>query len=164
MKYIFLDIDGVLNNNKTVVLTPEGHTGISDNLAKRLGKIISQTGAKPVLTSSWRYKSGIEDTLYMRRRLRRYNAIPVGEITESNCCRSLRGASIKLFLETHPHDEIVILDDYLFDFYEEGLLPYLILTNPETGLTMEDVENAVKILNGENLSELQQKIIEKYYL
>lgn len=164
MKYIFLDIDGVLNNNKTVVLSPEGYTGISDNLAKRLGKIISRTGAKPVLISSWRYKSGIEDILYMRRRLKRYNAIPVGEIKEPNKCRLLRGAGIKLFLETHQHDEFVILDDYLFDFYEEELLPYLILTNPETGLTMEDVENAVKILNGEKLPELQQKIIEKYCL
>ena len=52
-KYIFLDIDGVLNCNNT---TDDcfGMTGIEDRLVEKLSTIVNATGAGIVLTSTWR--------------------------------------------------------------------------------------------------------------
>jgi HAD domain in Swiss Army Knife RNA repair proteins len=54
MKIIFLDIDGVLNCRKTP--NPRKLPYIVDRkLLKRLVRLIERTGAKVVLTSTWRY-------------------------------------------------------------------------------------------------------------
>jgi predicted mannosyl-3-phosphoglycerate phosphatase (HAD superfamily) len=50
MKIIFLDIDGVLNNYNTL---GEGLNWES-NAVKILKRIIKETGAKVVLSSTWR--------------------------------------------------------------------------------------------------------------
>ena len=147
MKYIFLDIDGVLNNSKTVTRSPDGYVGISDNLCKRLEKIIKTTNAKVVLTSSWKDCSSPQDLVYMRKRLKRHLALPVGQTSEKN--PELRGTGIREYLKNHPCDEYVILDDYSFNFDEEGLREHVVLTNEEKGLTNDDVERAIKILNGD---------------
>jgi hypothetical protein len=67
MKIIFLDIDGVLNNQvmhetgEEMVGTVGGR--LSKKCIERLNKIIADTGAKVVISSSWRSDVGIEDTL-----------------------------------------------------------------------------------------------------
>jgi hypothetical protein len=53
MKVIFLDIDGVLNCSKTP--NPRKLPYVVDKkLVARLNKLLDRTGAKIVLTSSWR--------------------------------------------------------------------------------------------------------------
>ena len=54
MKVIFCDVDGVLNNESTSELTPNGYRGVSDKLIRNLRKIVDETGAKIVLSSDWR--------------------------------------------------------------------------------------------------------------
>ena len=61
MKVLFLDIDGVLNNDKTFeevhdyyVKTGYHKVEIGLDMVERLFKIIEATGAKIVLSSSWR--------------------------------------------------------------------------------------------------------------
>lgn len=145
IKYIFLDIDGVLNNDRTVTRSPDGFVGISDNLCKRLEKIIKTTNAKIVLTSSWKDCSSPQDLVYMRKRLKRHLALPVGQTSEKK--PGLRGTGIREYLENHPCDGYVILDDFDFNYQAENLLDHLVLTNPSNGLTNKDVENAINILN-----------------
>ena len=58
MKVIFLDIDGVLNNEYSKTRAPSGVIGIDGDKVKRLRKIVESTGAKLVLTSSWKTGSG----------------------------------------------------------------------------------------------------------
>lgn len=54
MKIIFLDIDGVLNCEKTP--NPRKLRYIVDpKLLKRFERLIERTGAKVVLSSTWRY-------------------------------------------------------------------------------------------------------------
>lgn len=144
MKLIFLDIDGVLNNERTNSRTPDGYVGISDSLTKRLGKIIETTHAKVVLTSDWKDYSSARDTAYMRKKLARFNALPIGKTKDE---WQKRGAGINAYLKNCKYESFVILDDNEFDFQEENLLQYTILTNPTVGLTNEDVNNAIKILN-----------------
>ena len=47
-KVIFLDVDGVLNTNKDGSI-------IEEKFVERLAKIVHATGAKIILSSSWRY-------------------------------------------------------------------------------------------------------------
>ena len=54
MKLIFLDIDGVLNYEGYGRLTRSGTRFVDPVLIKRLKKIIDCTGAKVVLSSTWR--------------------------------------------------------------------------------------------------------------
>ena len=153
--YIFLDIDGVLNNRRTNSRTPEGYVGISDHLTKRLRRIIQTTGAEVVLTSTWKTAAEGADLLYMNRKLRRFGAMPVSRTFEPDSDLSRRGAGIKEFLKENPCDGYVILDDFNFDFAEEKLMEHLVLTDPADGLTEEDADRAIRILKGE-LAQVDQ--------
>src|SRR4051794_10641019 len=54
MKVVFLDIDGVLNSDATP--NPRGFPFIVDKkLLARLQRLLQRSGAKAVLTSSWRH-------------------------------------------------------------------------------------------------------------
>ena len=57
-KYIFLDIDGVLNSEEMLNHKPfpkcRGIMGIEKSKVKRLKQIVEATGAEIVLTSSWK--------------------------------------------------------------------------------------------------------------
>ena len=54
MKFIFLDVDGVLNNIHTERCNPSGFTGISRKLVKNLASVIRATEAIIILTSDWK--------------------------------------------------------------------------------------------------------------
>jgi len=66
MKIIFLDIDGVLNSELTNYSKeypdgPKGSSFIDENLVTILNNIIEKTGAKIVLSSSWRKSRTVEE-------------------------------------------------------------------------------------------------------
>ena len=54
MFYIFLDIDGVLNDNNTKELTPNGYIGIDSKKIEILAKIVNHYKAQIILTSDWK--------------------------------------------------------------------------------------------------------------
>ena len=54
MFYIFLDIDGVLNDNNTKELTPNGYIGIDSKKVEILAKIVNHYKAQIILTSDWK--------------------------------------------------------------------------------------------------------------
>ena len=62
-----------------------------------------------------------------------------------------RGMGIKAYLIQHPEitDWIVLDDEIFYDFYERGIIPHLIKTNPVYGLTDVDAAEAIQILNKE---------------
>lgn len=49
-KIIFLDIDGVLNSDRTLY----EHVSLEDDLILNLKELVDKTGAKIILSSSWR--------------------------------------------------------------------------------------------------------------
>lgn len=129
MKYIFLDIDGVLNSNN-------GKAVIEDKPLKLLNKIIEQTNAVIILISSWKIAWRNKNLLgkYLDTKIAIYD-----DTQRFECARNYdRIAGIKAFLEKYPCESYVVLDDCVRD------IPFFIRCNP---LTEKQVQEAIKILN-----------------
>lgn len=54
MKVIFFDVDGVLNFNDSDAVAPSGAKGVAESKVKDLKKMVQETGARLILTGSWR--------------------------------------------------------------------------------------------------------------
>lgn len=147
MKIIFLDVDGVLNNWKTKELTPDKYIGIDDNLVEMLSKIVKLTGAQIVLTSDWKDDWNLQkpDGVYLDNKLKKYNLEIITRTFESLASR--RGEGIRAYLERNKVDKYVIIDDTEFMDFTDELEERFVNTDPALGLTLEDVQKAVKILN-----------------
>ncbi len=104
-RFIFLDIDGVIATPKTV---EHGKWTLTPEKQDLLGMIIEKTGAKIVLSSSWR-KHTIEDTIeHMKEHGFRFCDEIVGvtirayHYIEKGVHLSIpRGVEIKQWLDTH---------------------------------------------------------------
>ena len=152
MKILFLDVDGVLNNNQTRTVTFDGWCFVDDYLVKHLKQIIDATSAKIVLSSTWRDGWNREDESknepffnQLRDKLKEYgmeiwDALPMP-------MRPSRGTAINEWFELHKDLDIesfVILDDW----YDMGIYrDHLIQINGNIGLTDEDVREAISFLS-----------------
>ena len=165
MKVIFLDVDGVLNTQFSESRCC-GFIGIDDSKVKLLKEIVDATGAKIILSSSWRYgwerdeESCDQLAIYMNKKLANRQLHILDKTKEymksddKNVKYCDRGSEIKEWLSRHPNiDKWVVLDDDIFDDYErEGIMPHLVKTSfydDLGGLQRWSVDNAIKILNGE---------------
>jgi hypothetical protein len=158
MKVIFLDIDGVLNGfaEYTAPAVPchewnpsvMQRCGIAlemhwDNV-KRVNRLIEQTGAKVVLTTSWRKG----DDLWWESLLQTFdhagflrNTI----IDKTPSLASSRGDEIQAWLKDHPEvTNFVILDD-INEMH--NLLDNFVHTNYQLGVQDTDIAKAKEILN-----------------
>jgi hypothetical protein len=134
MKIIFLDIDGVLNCQKTTERF-HGFVSIDPKLVKRLNRILKETDAKIVLSSTWRL---FEDN----KEILEKTGIKYIDVTPS--FHGLRGEEINDWLSKHPEvDRYVILDD------DSDMLPNQILfqTTWNDGLTLKIMHEVIKYLN-----------------
>jgi len=162
MKVVFLDVDGVLNSEDDLMVFREknGITGcimyaeVEDRPLKLLKEIIDRTGAKIVVSSSWRIgceRSGREsifgDKLYKRleKRLRDYG-LEIYDITPSLSGDIQRGDEIREWLSKNPVDNFIILDDDS-DMREYTDTDLFIHTTYKHGLTEELKDRAIEILN-----------------
>lgn len=132
-KTVFLDIDGVLAPGATGAIDPV--------LLRRFLGLLEDTGAKAVISSSWREPT-LRETL---RRLPRDLRLHVTGQTDALEGQP-RGKEICLHLVEHPCDRYVILDDE-----PDGIYSFMrdkaVFTDPYKGLTEEDVRLAKRILN-----------------
>ena len=165
-KIIFLDIDGVLNSGRWFAKIggepdADGY-GISfDPVAVDcLGRIISETGAEIVISSSWKWL-GL-DTMRNMWKDRNLPGKIIG-ITPNSVSDELlidadidsmelfhiRGEEIKEWLKKHGKRvcNYVIIDD--MDNMLPGQQSHFVQTNPEMGITEDDAEKAIAILNKE---------------
>ena len=150
MFYIFLDVDGVLNNDETQDRVANDYFGISpelvDNLKELYDILVERYGeVKIILSSTWKhrwYKTKKERQDEFANRLDEALAVVglevSGKIGESYFIDS--GALIREYIEADPCDDFVILDDRMFDFVEEGLMDHLIHTNESHGLRQSDID------------------------
>lgn len=157
MKVIFLDIDGVLNFKDCNAIF-DGYYFVSDEKLKLLKEIIDCTGAKIVLSSSWKNGWMQEDMGISSEESKRFIALEekMNEFRISlfsktpNTNSGYRGDEIKLWLESWDGEkvtEFVIIDD-MDDM--KPFLDKLVRTSfLKGGLQHEHVEKAIKILNGE---------------
>ena len=150
MFYIFLDVDGVLNNDETQDRVANDYFGISpelvDNLKELYDKLVERYGeVKIILSSTWKHrwsKTKKERQDEFANRLDEALAA-VGLEVSSKIGESFfvdRGALIKEYIDECPCDDFVILDDCIFDFMEEELMDYLIHTDEAYGLRQSDID------------------------
>lgn len=145
-RVIFLDIDGVLNCNKTTRKTMSGYTFIGNRQLKNLRHIINMTQAKVVLSSDWRYDRDDPkcnaDYLELEAELMRYGIQLYGFTPELPSAH--RGAEIAQWLAEHPEvSSFVILDDRT-DI--EPNKDHWVQTVMSCGLGTTEADEAVKIL------------------
>ena len=145
-KYIFLDVDGVLNCNTTEATAPSGCIGISDKFVKRLKEMVEATGARIVLSSDWRLDKESADYKYLTQKLKYKGGIQIYSHTpDLNWQR--RGLEIRDWLVNHKVANYVILDDVCFADFNRELLDHFVQTDDWKGLTDEDIQKAIEILN-----------------
>lgn len=166
MNYIFLDIDGVMNNQedwlnkaKNNLEEFKGHRMFCDKAWELLSNVCSMTNARIVLSSSWRVgltttKDGFisrysDDHLSgkLLAYFKKYNIELVG-LTPSYYDH--RGTQIATYVENYlkSTDNWVVLDDEDSDMY--GIpKEKIIKTEFETGLLQEHCERIVSYFKGE---------------
>ena len=159
MKIIFLDVDGVLNNENTKASAPSGCMGVEDKLISKLVKIVTETDAKIVLTSDWKigwesfdiYCS--EDAKYLNRKLKKYGLKISAKTYDDHVYDRFfedRGKGIHKFLEKVQNVEsYVVIDDHTFTDFDDEIMAHLVLTDYKTGLTDEDAVKVISVLNRE---------------
>ena len=151
-KIIFLDFDGVLNTEYYQGLLQfqgkqwqDQYGAFFDPRAVRqLKRVIDTTGADIVVESSWKYL-GLE----AMQVLWRVRNLPgrVIDITPSLTGNASKGEEIASWLSEYatPDARYVIIDaEYVV---LDSQIPYLIWTNPYEGLTEEQADRAMLILN-----------------
>ena len=152
MKVIFLDIDGVLNT-ESYRENPEVdyfENPISEVHMHLLKYLVKQTGAKIVLSSTWReyWECGTTqfDSFgdYINRLFGKYGL----EIFDKTPELRDRDDEITEWLNKHQDniENYVIIDDFDFDWSESNG-NHLVKTSDELGIDEASVEKAIKILN-----------------
>jgi hypothetical protein len=148
MKILFLDIDGVLNTpaylhgGKTPV-TGMTAQAIDPALVARVNQILAATGARVVISSTWRRYLMAEQLIWMLVS-RGFEGLIVGGTP--HLPRAERGAEIDAWLRANPGvTQFCILDDR-GDMHPH--MSNLVQTNEELGVTDDDVFVAIALLGG----------------
>lgn len=155
IKIIFVDVDGVFNSETyyrkraedgDVRLYPLSE--FDPEAVKQYMRIIQKTGAKTVISSSWRHTDGLRSILKNVG----FRGSPLDfEITPY--LGTIRGLEIKKYMEDyldkHPDEEIesyCIIDDDIDMLYEQK--DNFVRTDAfYGGLTKEKADRVIKILN-----------------
>ena len=163
-KVIFLDIDGVLNTgwwySQMDGNTPKDKYGYAfdPRSVANLKKIVDETGAEIVISSSWKSfgLSELEDMWQERGLPGKLIGITPNSVTDEMLLNadldhmeifSIRGMEIKEWLDKHGKkvSHYVIIDD--MDNFLPEQKSHFVQTDPEVGITEEDANMAIKILN-----------------
>lgn len=155
-KVIFLDVDGVLNDKNTKSRC-QGYIGIDSKKVKLLAKLVNETGATIILSSSWKHYWNKNPEycdrfgIYLNKKLQQENLIIADKTYDKKKWR--RGEGIKKFIEQHDIKNFIVLDDEIYDFYEyESIYKNWIETDYDKGgITEEQIELAIRKLNGEDI-------------
>lgn len=154
---IFLDIDGVLvtwgSLERTAFKSPPSgiHAEPHKPCVEELNRIIRETGAKIVLSSTWRFTFdcalAVNKFLFPRMGVigECIGVTPRGAVNPGGVIElsTPRGREIAAWLKENPTDKFVILDD---DSDMEHLMAHLVFTSMREGLTREHADEAIKRL------------------
>lgn len=163
LRVFFLDFDGVLNSGSWWNTRPHGHLAFDPSLVDLLNKLVTETDARIVFSTSWRHGRTVENLSGM---LEGYGCYVMTQYGTDRCIgktpdqalsrepwdgysvrtASSRGREIQAWLDENPVESFVILDD---DDDMEHLKSFHVMTDPEVGLTLDDVARATKILLGQ---------------
>lgn len=160
MKIIFLDFDGVLNSidwcekNAGVI----GFSEINPDKVKLLKEIVDRTGAKLVLSSTWRHllgKNSSEADAMYQYLIDQLGEYELGIYDHTPYIHGCRPREINAWLESHTKIDdarfVSLDDDFVKSEYDEyGIGECLVSTSfweKDGGIRREHVEIAVELLN-----------------
>jgi hypothetical protein len=159
MKIIFLDFDGVLNSSRSAAalggygsLYRANINGLSKDTLKLdpisvilLRRIVETTGAKIVISSSWRIGTKIEDF---------HDVFDVYDwntreiiIDKTKVSGKIRGDEVELWLIDHIHlgiEKFAIIDDE--SDFKPAQKPFLVQTQSSLGLSHISYNKCLEIL------------------
>ena len=150
MRVIFLDIDGVLNSRKYDAVRRPTDGNIDTTRLALLRQLVERTGARVVLSSSWRKHfdseaKAMDETGRELKSLFSQSGIPLYGITPESAGH--RAEEIAAWCNAHPEvTKFVILDDIKFGW---GTLdPFVVKTDYRIGRGLEQIhiEKAAEIL------------------
>lgn len=148
---IFLDFDGVLNTERHQArLAVEGEVAndkwgslFDPSAVANLQKILEETEANIVITSSWRFikSPGNLRKMWIDRSLpgKIFGFLP------SDSLNLTRGAEIEDWLRDHKCRNYVIIDDV--DEFTSKQHDRVVEVSPVVGITESDARKAIQILN-----------------
>ena len=152
LKIIFLDFDGVIS-------THEKGIKLDTEKVALLEEILSATGAKIVVTSSWRVgtrnKDEFVNKLFNFHRSKDYISkcpLFVNSIYDvTDTMGNDRGEEIQRWIDKHENeiDQYIILDDE--NEYSDEQLFNFVQTDEYEGLTIREAKLCIKMLNGERI-------------
>lgn len=164
-KILFLDFDGVLNTEHYQGLLQyqgkpwqdEYGAFFDPNVVKQLRRIIDATGADIVIESSWKYLGldAMKELWEVRNLPGTIIDITPSSVSDEYLLKNLdttmlhcKGMEIASWLTERANQNIryaIIDDEYVI---LDSQLPHFILTNPYEGITEEQANRAISILNG----------------
>lgn len=148
---IFLDIDGVLNHKqfyekkkellyKSHIKLPFPFDSFDVNIIHNLNKFWKvHSDVKLVISSSWRWNSDLEKILKQVGLSKKIDNITPTIISNH------RGEEIEMFVKKHKVKNYAIIDD--IDDMLEHQKEHLVLCDDKVGLTIENIETVIDILN-----------------
>lgn len=151
-KLIFLDIDGVLNSERYFKSRAFGFPGmiskrdkLDPDAVKILSDVIACTGAKIIISSTWRLAYSKREIATLLRNIAPFPPGTFGGVTPDHGVTGNRGDEIAHFLKRVSAFSYCIIDDMPTDgFTHEQRERHLVTTNYESGLLKSHVP---KILN-----------------
>ena len=142
MKFLFLDIDGVMTTDEGMINNEKLYS-FSSSCVEVLNKILSSNNVRIILTSSWRTVFDVEKQC----RIFKENGVkqlPMGQTKDLGYKH--RNIEIKNYLENRKVESFVILDDMQIDGFDDNF----ILIDPRNGLSEEHIERVNEMLNINN--------------
>ena len=162
MKLVFLDFDGVINCDDTqdkIMIARYGgmFTGFDDEKIMLIDELVRQTGAKVVISSTWRFSMSLHDLERIFKKRGYTHGRFYGETPKSYTeiglgfppMRDDRGGEIQAYLDQMPTLDraslkFVVIDDLVTKFLKLGLQ---VLTDDRVGMTEENLQQAIDVLN-----------------
>ena len=151
MKIIFLDIDGVLNSQRSAVansdfgniMDHDSWNALDPVAIKLLRHVCNETGADCILSSSWRILATQEDIIAFQDFLE----VPIIGVTPRGM-HGVRGEEIKEWLDNckeHVESFCIVDDDNdMLDDQQDNFVQ----TDERIGLTWQNCKDMISIING----------------
>ena len=167
VKILFLDIDGVLNCMNVVDKKPSNDErvyGFNPDLVKNLKKVVDATGCRIVVSSSWRYHldyAPFQPKMEWRKVLAEMMGYDASTLFIGNTPRGnsgKRGEEILAWILENKDAygvyqsvpiRICVVDDEIGDIICNIDSRNVVKTDMRKGLTEEDADRIIEILNGD---------------
>lgn len=140
MKLIFLDVDGVLNNDASLA----ENVHFVNSKCQYIKRIVHATEAKIVFSSTWRIGMSVQEANTLLWACGGPYQTIIGHTPD--LIDTTRGAEIMKYMEQYKATPQYIIIDDDDDFTDEQK-QYLVQTDMRFGLVEPDVQKAIRLLN-----------------